>query len=149
MTAEFEESHLQDLPDDAWMVRPCEMYKEEYKDCKSIKQRFQQYFIYGASQDCSQWKSDYDHCLQWRACKDKESIMTVIESERRRREQRLRSSTYPEVWATRSAPPSDWNSPLPDWMVEEHKQTYLQKKLEEAASPAVAAAPSSQSCVIL
>ena len=44
-----------------WLIKPCEMYKEEYKDCKSIKARFHQYFIFGETLDCEQWKIDYDN----------------------------------------------------------------------------------------
>merc|ERR1712116_13206 len=31
----------------AWLVRPCEAYNDEYKECTSIKGRFHQYFIEG------------------------------------------------------------------------------------------------------
>lgn len=51
------------------------MYKEEYKDCKSIKARFHQYFIFGETVDCEQWKIDYDNCNLWSEHKDKEACV--------------------------------------------------------------------------
>jgi len=42
------------------------MYKEEYSECTSIKGRFHQYFIFGKSVDCSQWKRDFENCVRWR-----------------------------------------------------------------------------------
>ena len=42
------------------------MYKEEYSECTSIKARFHQYFIFGKSVDCSQWKRDFENCVLWR-----------------------------------------------------------------------------------
>lgn len=49
-----------------FQIRPCEMYNEEYNDCTSIKARFHQYFIYGETIDCSQWKRDFNSCVRWR-----------------------------------------------------------------------------------
>jgi len=54
----------------AWLVRPCEAYNDEYKECTSIKGRFHQYFIEGDNADCSQWKKDFDSCMKFRATKD-------------------------------------------------------------------------------
>jgi hypothetical protein len=50
----------------SFQVRPCEMYKEEYSECTSVKARFHQYFIFGKSVDCSQWKRDFENCVRWR-----------------------------------------------------------------------------------
>ena len=43
-------------------IRPCSLYLDEYKECKSIKGRFHQYYIYGDYQDCTKWKEDFDNC---------------------------------------------------------------------------------------
>jgi hypothetical protein len=48
-----------------FQIRPCEMYKDEYKDCTNFKSRFHQYFIYGETLDCVQWKKDLDNCERW------------------------------------------------------------------------------------
>ncbi|XP_055928403.1 uncharacterized protein LOC129959545 isoform X2 [Argiope bruennichi] len=66
--------NVENLPKDAWKVRPCEWYKEEYKDCKSIKARFHQYFVYGDTVDCTQWKNDYMNCMHFRKKHDLESL---------------------------------------------------------------------------
>lgn len=42
------------------------MYREEYNDCTSVKGRFHQYFIYGETIDCAQWKRDFDNCSKWK-----------------------------------------------------------------------------------
>lgn len=46
------------------------MYRDEYSECTSIRGRFQQYFIYGQTIDCSQWKRDLDNCEKWMDSKD-------------------------------------------------------------------------------
>ncbi|XP_035213603.1 UPF0545 protein C22orf39 homolog isoform X2 [Stegodyphus dumicola] len=58
-------------------VRPCEWYKEEFKDCRSIRARMHQYFVYGESIDCSQWKTDYQNCMLFRNKKDIKALMAL------------------------------------------------------------------------
>lgn len=53
-----------------FQIRDCETYKEEYDECTSFRGRFQQYFIYGESIDCNQWKKDYNNCCKWTDDKD-------------------------------------------------------------------------------
>ena len=54
------------------------MYKDEYKDCRSIKARFNQYFIHGKYQDCTQWRHDWDNCHKWR---DDKNVKAAVGSE--------------------------------------------------------------------
>ena len=61
-------------------MKPCHIYKEEYKDCKSIKERFNQYFIYGEMQDCAQWNEDYKNCSLWVESNDKEALVIFFYS---------------------------------------------------------------------
>lgn len=56
-------------------MRPCMMYKDEYDDCTSIKARFHQYFIFGETIDCNQWKTDYNNCYQWQKYKSEEAYV--------------------------------------------------------------------------
>lgn len=56
-------------------VRPCMIYKDEYDDCTSVKARFHQYFIFGETLDCSQWKTDYRNCYQWQKHKSEEAYV--------------------------------------------------------------------------
>lgn len=46
-------------------IRECSDYKEEYDECTSLRGRFHQYFIYGDSIDCNQWKKDHINCCKW------------------------------------------------------------------------------------
>lgn len=50
---------------DDLQIRDCEIYKDEYKECTSFRARFHQYFIYGETLDCNQWKKDYNNCCKW------------------------------------------------------------------------------------
>jgi len=36
-----------------------------------------------------------------------------------------------DVWQDRTAPPVDWNKPLPEWMQKEQENTYLAIKSAE------------------
>lgn len=58
-------------------VRPCMMYQTEYDDCKGIKSRFNQYFIFGKTLDCSQWHTDYLNCYQWQKYKSEEAYVCI------------------------------------------------------------------------
>ncbi|CAL1267942.1 unnamed protein product [Larinioides sclopetarius] len=109
--------NVENLPKDAWKVRPCEWYKDEYKDCKSMKARFHQYFIYGDTIDCTHWKNDYMNCMHFRKKHDLESLEKVVVSENERKRQRIQSMEQNDVWKYRSSPPENWNSPMPSWMV--------------------------------
>ncbi|KAK3876253.1 hypothetical protein Pcinc_018940 [Petrolisthes cinctipes] len=122
---------LPSLPNLSWLVRPCEQYKEEYGDCRSIKAKFHQYFIHGESRDCTQWKTDYDNCLLYRNKKDLEALVSVIESEKQRRNERLSGHYNNNVWEKRDSPPEDWNKPLPECLQKNDEVSYISIKLQE------------------
>ncbi|GAB6024213.1 hypothetical protein CHUAL_008912 [Chamberlinius hualienensis] len=119
-----------DLDEYAWMVRPCEMYRAEYKDCKSYKSRFHQYFIHGKTVDCDEWKKDFDNCMFWRQTQQLPFLEKVIRSEQTRKLERLTSSLRNDVWELRSTPISieEWNRPLPDFMQARQSSSYLTAK---------------------
>jgi len=52
----------------------------------------------------------------------------VINSESKRRYERLAPHYYNDVWKHRENPPEDWNKPLPTKMQEEYKNSYLDHK---------------------
>ncbi|KAF5307986.1 hypothetical protein FQR65_LT06554 [Abscondita terminalis] len=114
-----------------WMIRPCKAYLEEYKDCRSIKARLHQYFIYGNSLDCSQWRRDYDSCIKWQDEKNLKAANDVIQSESERRMKRLRGHYGNDVWEKREFPPKEWNKPLPDYLQEQYEHSYLHLKSKE------------------
>lgn len=120
-----------ELHPDSWMVRPCVIYQDEYSDCTSFRGRFQQYFVHGVTEDCTPWKRDYENCLRWKENKNKKAFDEVVASENIRRAARLKPHYENSVWESRSQPPPDWNAPLPDWMEERNKGSYLSLRAQE------------------
>ncbi|KAJ9582390.1 hypothetical protein L9F63_003243 [Diploptera punctata] len=118
---------------DVWQIRPCELYKEEYNDCTSIKARFHQYFVHGETIDCTQWKRDYDNCIRWKNDNNSKAMKELLDSEKDRRLKRLEGHFKNNVWAKRTEPPEDWNKPLPERFVKEYENTYLYHRAKEMA----------------
>ncbi|XP_073982971.1 synaptic plasticity regulator PANTS [Rhodnius prolixus] len=116
------------VTENAWMIRPCVLYAEEYKDCKSIRSRFHQRFVYGTFLDCNQWKTDYDNCLKWTEDNNQKACKDLVESEVLRRIERLKAHNDNDTWEKRTSPPTTWNDPLPEWMEEKLKYSYLKEK---------------------
>lgn len=112
-------------------IRPCSVYKDEYKECKSLRGRFNQYFIYGESLNCDQWRDDYNNCQKFSWFNDKEAAKSIVQSELNRRAARFKAHYDNDVWTKRESPPADWAKPLPDFMVERNKNTYLEVKAQE------------------
>ncbi|CAD1469619.1 unnamed protein product, partial [Heterotrigona itama] len=115
-------------------IKPCAMYIDEYSDCRSIRGRFHQYFIYGEMLDCKQWKIDYKNCNLWTEHKNKKAYNELINSEKTRRLNRLRDHYNNDVWERRDKPPENWNTPLPKWIEEKNSNSYLKivnEKLKE------------------
>ncbi|XP_005110417.1 UPF0545 protein C22orf39 homolog [Aplysia californica] len=100
------------LPDGIWLMRPCEVYKEEHRDCKSFLSRLYQYYIDGSWSDCSQWLTDYNNCMRFRKSKDMEALESLIASERQRRKERIQNAKANDVWEYRTSPPPEWSAPL-------------------------------------
>jgi len=114
-----------------WAVRDCVDYKDEYKNCTSFKDRFQQYFVFGEFLDCDQWHSDYKSCCKLEEKDDWQAGVDLIVSEKQRRDQRFGAHFANKVWTKRDAPPANWNAPLPDWMAQRYKNSYLELKSRE------------------
>ncbi|KAH8267368.1 hypothetical protein KR026_001069 [Drosophila bipectinata] len=119
--------------EDAWAIRPCHLYKDEYDDCTSFKARFHQYFIFGKDTDCSQWLTDYRNCERFQQSNgnDIAAGSAVVKSEEQRRLTRLRAHFANDTWQKRKVPPQDWAAPLPDWMEKRNENTYLEIKQKE------------------
>ncbi|CAH1976351.1 unnamed protein product [Acanthoscelides obtectus] len=116
---------------DQWMIRPCRVYDAEYSDCTSFAARFNQYFIYGKTLDCSQWKKDSISCHKWIDNEDAEAARELVHSEKVRRRNRLLPHVQNDVWQKRKEAPADWNKPLPEHMQKEYENTYLNVKSKE------------------
>ncbi|KAH0561429.1 UPF0545 protein C22orf39 homolog [Cotesia glomerata] len=111
-----------------WMLKPCYMYEEDYKDCTSVRGRFYQNFIYGEQLDCTQYKTDYLNCKKWKKNDDEAAYNNLIESVKKRRMERLKPHLANDVWTKRGKPPADWSEPLPEWMVKKNEGTFLASK---------------------
>ncbi|XP_042862443.1 UPF0545 protein C22orf39 homolog [Penaeus japonicus] len=149
METEVAIEELSNHPKLSWLVRPCERYKEEYGDCTSIKAKFHQYFIYGESRDCSQWKKDYESCINYRKTKDMESLESIIESEKNRRNERLLGHYRNTVWEKRDSPPEDWNKELPEWFEKEREMSFLALKCKELKEGKISDNSTPSTCTIL
>ncbi|XP_018561454.1 UPF0545 protein C22orf39 homolog [Anoplophora glabripennis] len=116
---------------DDWMIRRCTVYDEEYSDCTSIRARFNQYFIYGKTLDCSQWKKDSLNCYKWTENYDIKAAEELIESEKQRRRERLLPHYQNDIWVKRKTPPENWDKPLPEFLQKGYENTYLNIKAKE------------------
>ncbi|CAI9741338.1 Hypothetical predicted protein [Octopus vulgaris] len=112
---DLDSTDLNDLPEDIWMLRPCEVYQDEYQECKSMKGRFHQYYVFGQYIDCDKWKTNYENCLKFRHTRSLEAVEKLLENEKARHEDRIRKAQMNDVWEYRSSPPADWAKPLPEW----------------------------------
>ncbi|KAI2795987.1 hypothetical protein BLOT_016262 [Blomia tropicalis] len=107
--SEIEASNYNPL---AWLIRPCEWYQQEYRDCISIRARVHQYFIFGKIDSCDSWRDDYYNCNNFRKTKDPNLMNKLIQSEIERKEFRFSQSKANDIWEYRTEPPSDWNRPV-------------------------------------
>lgn len=113
MYPEMATAFLDKEPDEERRVRPCHIYKAEYKDCKSLRARFYQYYMHGKTQvDCGHWKEDYINCVRFEKDQSIEALNSILENERLRTQQRRNNANGNTVWEYRSAPPHDWSAPL-------------------------------------
>jgi len=110
----------------AWMVRPCEWYSDEDRECRRLRARVHQYFIFGEARDCSEWSRDHETCVSFRRTRDPSKLNALIASEEKRFRQRVLAASQNDVWQYRTTPPSDWSAPLPDWMTQRTKGSFLE-----------------------
>ncbi|RWS14887.1 hypothetical protein B4U79_09260 [Dinothrombium tinctorium] len=108
-------------------VRPCQWYYDEFRECSRYLSRFHQRFVFGKTLDCSGWKNDYEDCLAFRDNADFHSLKRVLDNESKRQQKRKDSLTANNVWKYRQTPPEDWNKPLPQWLIERTKGSYLEE----------------------
>ncbi|XP_030380149.1 UPF0545 protein C22orf39 homolog [Scaptodrosophila lebanonensis] len=136
---------------DAWAIRPCHLYKDEYDDCSSFKARFHQYFIHGKDSDCSQWLTDYKNCERFQQSNGNDVVagQAIIKSEEQRRQIRLHAHYANNTWEKRKQPPEDWAKPLPEWMEKRNENTYLELKQKELMGLATPQAEGGSFCTIM
>ncbi|XP_063531629.1 synaptic plasticity regulator PANTS [Cydia strobilella] len=138
-----------ELDTDKWFIRDCEIYKDEYKECTSFRGRFHQYFIFGETLNCNQWKKDYYNCCKWESDSDEKAATALIESEKARRLERLKAHYRNDIWKKREGPPADWDKPLPEWMQKRQENTYLDHKAKEYREGTLGETPGEWGCSIM
>lgn len=114
-----------------FQVRPCDEYKIEYKECKGIRSRFQQYFVYGTLTDCIPWIDDYNSCVKWEEEQDVKALKRLVVSETLRRINRFKPHEENDVWEKRKTPPENWCSEPPEWFQQQNANSYLAMKRDE------------------
>lgn len=45
---------------------------------KGVRARLHQYFIFGERVDCSQWKKDYENCIEFRHKKNTKALVSYM-----------------------------------------------------------------------
>ncbi|RZC34086.1 UPF0545 protein C22orf39 -like [Asbolus verrucosus] len=55
----------------------------------------------------------------------------LIQSEKKRRRERLQGHYGNTVWSQRKTPPENWNTPLPEHIQKEYEASYLNIKSKE------------------
>ena len=105
-----------------FQVRPCGIYREEYKSCTSSELRRHQKYTLGYELDCSTWLEDAQNCDKYYFEDDMEALKKIITNEKERQRERLKGPLNNNVWEYRDSPPSDWSKPIPGW---ETKASYL------------------------
>ncbi|ALC42164.1 CG15908 [Drosophila busckii] len=130
---ETKQSNSNEKLTDTWAIRSCHLYKDEYDDCTSFKARFNQYFIFGKSIDCSSWLTDFRNCERYEQSQGKDVAAgdAIIKSEEQRRNARLQAHYANDTWQKRKQPPEDWAKPLPEWLEKRNENTYLELKQKE------------------
>lgn len=106
-------------------------FSEEYRDCRSIKSRFQQYFVHGDYLDCSSWEHDFESCVKFEDNGDLKAAKKVIDSEAARRKTRMKANLQNNIWKKRDNPPDDWAKPLPEHLSKEYENSFLDIKSKE------------------
>lgn len=108
------------------------MIAEEYKECTSIKGRFQQYFVNGDILDCSSFNHDLNDCINFEEKNDYRAGKRIIENENKRRKERMDAHFQNDTWTKRKSPPEDWNKPLPEYISKKYENSFLEIKNKEA-----------------
>lgn len=85
----------------------------------------------GDTLDCASWEHDFENCVKFEEEKDEEAAKKVIESEKERRKERMKGHYGNDIWKKRSAPPEDWNKPLPEHIAKSYENSYLDIKSKE------------------
>jgi hypothetical protein len=107
---------------------------EEAAECRSVRGRFQQYFVNGDILDCSSWNHDLNDCINFEEKNDYRAGKRVIDNENIRRKERMKAHFGNDTWTRRKNPPEDWNKPLPEYITKNYENSFLEMKTKESKS---------------
>ncbi|CAF0822328.1 unnamed protein product [Didymodactylos carnosus] len=105
-----------------WLIKSCEEYNDEVKYCRSLRGKLTHRYIHGYKEDCSPKIEAMHNCVYWTQRGDIDNLKELISYEEQRLLRRKHASMMNNVWEYRTEPPSDWNSPLPEWAVKRAKE---------------------------
>jgi hypothetical protein len=84
--------------------------------------------------DCSSWNNDLNDCINFEEKNDYRAGKRIIESENKRRKERMQGHYQNDTWNRRKSPPEDWNKPLPNYITKKYENSFLEMKSKEAKS---------------
>ncbi len=123
-------SELEKLPN-YWMVRKCDAYYAELKNCRQWRGRLHQYYVHGKVDSCENWKLNYEDCLSWKTSADPAAVERIVGREKERIADRMRGHLANDVWERRETPPSDWNKLLSDHLTDAQEESHLKRYREK------------------
>jgi len=130
--ADGERNNPTPFPADINLIRQCSTYMEEYKDCKRIQSRIEQYYTDGKLQDCETWLRDFNSCVAFREHNDITEMNKLLAIERQKKADRIKKVKDNNVWEYRQSPPKGWSEPLPDYAeIKKKKNQAAEQKLKE------------------
>ena len=116
---------------------PCDHYEYEYKQCSSFKAKMYRYFrgeVYSENiHECNFYQQLFMDCMKYdrETSKNANLLKDLKKYEVEMIIKRLDSMKQNNIWELRNTPPSDWNSPLPDWCEKQIKDTYWYKSINK------------------
>ncbi|CAF0838259.1 unnamed protein product [Brachionus calyciflorus] len=109
---------------------PCDHYEYEFKQCSTFKGLFLSYYRGDKPEhECKFYQDMFVDCHKYQRDPEKhfESLIRLKNYEQQLVNKRVESIIKNDVWLLRKEPPSDWNAPLPDWALNNLKETYWYK----------------------
>lgn len=112
------------------LLLPCDHYDFEFNSCKSLKTKVYNYYRGETNEhECDYYKNLFLDCTMYERepAKNFNSLLRLKAYENELVKKRIEDNKNNDVWTMREVPPSDWNSPLPDWCNEQLKNSYWYK----------------------
>lgn len=116
----------------------CDYYDHEYRQCSSFSGRIDNYYrgISISREECARFRELFNDCANYERdpVNNFQALLRLNDYENELMRRRLETTKANDVWERRTKPPSDWNSPLPDWCMEKLKSTSWYKSNSSASN---------------